>query len=77
MLDGNEQGIFTIERTENNTGLIKNVGRLDREEQSQHLLTIKCFKAKTRNTLLTRKPYNRLVSIFLIETTTIFTFLYI
>lgn len=63
LLDGNEEAIFTIERTENNRGLIKNVGRLDREEINQHLLTIKCFKASSRNIQQGRKPYNRLVSI--------------
>lgn len=61
--DGNEEATFTIQRTSNNTGLIKNIGRLDREQTSQHLLTIKCFKANARNNQQIRKPYNRLVNI--------------
>lgn len=61
-VDGNELGLFIIEKTDDNVGLIKNVGRLDREAAHQHLLIIKCFKASTRNTQVTRKPFNRLVS---------------
>lgn len=62
LLDGNELGLFEITRTNDSRGIIRSAGRLDREIYNQHLLTIKCFKASTRNTQLTRKPFNRLVS---------------
>lgn len=58
IIDGNELGLFTIERAPNNTGIIRSMSRLDREARSQHLLTVRCFKAGTRTPL--RKSYNRL-----------------
>ncbi|KAG7208603.1 hypothetical protein KM043_014812 [Ampulex compressa] len=56
---GNEAGLFTVERLENNSALIKSNGRLDRELADRHLLTVKCFKYSTRKTDVVPKPYNR------------------
>ncbi|CAH0386133.1 unnamed protein product [Bemisia tabaci] len=55
---GNENDLFAINRTENNTGLITAVGRLDRESVAEHLLTIKCFKLSDTPSSL-RKAYSR------------------
>ena len=58
---GNEAGLFTIERLENNSAVIKSAKRLDREMNDKHLLAIKCFKysPKKSEALQALKPYNR------------------
>ncbi|KAF7997629.1 hypothetical protein HCN44_006200 [Aphidius gifuensis] len=56
---GNEKGLFEIERLENNSAVIKTVGRIDREISDRHLLTVKCFKYPAKNTDIILKPYNR------------------
>ncbi|XP_068081067.1 cadherin-87A [Anabrus simplex] len=55
---GNEDGLFTINRTEDNKGLITVAKRLDREAASEHVLTIQCFK-KSLKPMSLRKKYNR------------------
>ncbi|XP_046625369.1 cadherin-23 isoform X1 [Neodiprion virginianus] len=56
---GNEAGLFSIERSENNSAIIKSTGRLDREQFDRHLITVKCFKFPIKKSELTPKPYNR------------------
>lgn len=56
---GNEEGLFTIERLENNSAVIKTGGRLDRETAERYLLTIKCYKYPLKKTDVVPKPYNR------------------
>lgn len=45
-IDGNEQGLFKISRTETNDAIIITTGPLDREILEHISLTIKCFKYK-------------------------------
>lgn len=56
---GNEAGLFSIERSDNNSAIIKSMGRLDREQYDRHLLTVKCFKYPVKKSEVTPKPYNR------------------
>ncbi|XP_063973499.1 cadherin-23 isoform X2 [Diachasmimorpha longicaudata] len=56
---GNEAGLFTIERLENNSAVIKSAGRLDRETADRHLLTIKCYKYPVKLSDVIPKRYNR------------------
>lgn len=58
---GNEAGVFSIERLQNNSAIIKSTKRLDRETTEKHLLTVKCFKysSKKSEALQALKPYNR------------------
>jgi hypothetical protein len=58
--DGNEDGLFSINCTSDNKGMITVAKRLDREAVSEHLLTVKCFKKSARPQSL-RKHYNRQV----------------
>lgn len=59
-LDGNEQNLFNITRTEDNVGVITTSGRLDREEGDHHLITIKCYKLTADGRKLNYyRPYNR------------------
>ncbi|GBP73902.1 Cadherin-23 [Eumeta japonica] len=55
---GNELGLFTLERANESVGILKVVGRLDRETAAKHILTVKCFKYGTIPKL--SKTYNRL-----------------
>lgn len=57
-IDGNQEGIFEIERTENNTAIIRSTQRLDREQNAFFLLTIKCFKYGTKHSMIDRKTYS-------------------
>lgn len=60
ILDGNENGLFNITRTEDNSALITVSGRIDRESAAQHLLTVKCYKlASDEKKLNYLRPYNR------------------
>lgn len=43
----------------NNNGVIKVMGRLDREQSGHHLLTIKCFRPYERNVKSHYKKYDR------------------
>lgn len=56
---GNEAGLFSVRRLENNSAVIKSNGRLDREIAESHLLTVKCFKYTSRRMDIVPKPYNR------------------
>ena len=56
---GNEAGLFSVERLENNSAIIKSAGRLDRETIERHLLTVKCFKYPISKSEVVPKPYNR------------------
>lgn len=55
---GNEDGLFSINRTSDNKGMITVAKRVDRETASEHLLTVKCFKKSAKPHSL-RKQYNR------------------
>lgn len=57
-IDGNQEGLFEIERTENNSAIIRSTQRLDREETASYLLTVKCFKYGTKRSMIDRKSYN-------------------
>lgn len=56
---GNEAGLFAIERLDNNSAVVKTAGRLDRESNERHLLTVKCFKYPIAKSEVVPKPYNR------------------
>lgn len=56
IINGNREGHFRIERTENNSGLLIANVKLDRETQETYLLTIKCFKLN--DTSPRSKSYN-------------------
>ncbi|KAK0090985.1 hypothetical protein PV326_003908 [Microctonus aethiopoides] len=56
---GNEAGLFSIERLDNNSAVIKTAGRLDHEMSIRHLLTIKCHKYSIKKSDVVPKPYNR------------------
>jgi hypothetical protein len=64
--DGNEEGLFIINRTANNKGMVTVAKRIDREAGSEHLLTVKCFKKSARPHSL-RKQYNRQVPALVCE----------
>lgn len=52
--------MFSIARTEENVGVIRTAGRLDREKVKSHLLTVKCYKmAEDGKKLNYIRPYNR------------------
>ncbi|KAK9498689.1 hypothetical protein O3M35_003268 [Rhynocoris fuscipes] len=55
---GNEDGLFGIQRLDNNSALINITGRIDRESAAEHLITIKCFKFSATPQSL-RKIYNK------------------
>ena len=57
---GNDDGIFNIERDEENVGIITLNKRLDREVSGLHTLTIKCFPPSNLGTKSLKKPYDRL-----------------
>lgn len=59
-LAGNELGLFKLERNNNSEGIIKAAARIDREMYARQLLTVKCFKYRTKPKL--NKAYNKLVS---------------
>ncbi|XP_011302373.1 cadherin EGF LAG seven-pass G-type receptor 2 [Fopius arisanus] len=56
---GNEAGLFSIERLENNSAIIRSAGRLDREIVDRHLLTVKCFKYPVMLPDVIPRRYNR------------------
>lgn len=58
-LDGNINDVFYLNSTDNDgpAELMVN-GRIDRETVSEYVLTIKCFKRKTKASGL-RKTYNK------------------
>ncbi|XP_034950821.1 cadherin EGF LAG seven-pass G-type receptor 1 isoform X2 [Chelonus insularis] len=56
---GNEDGLFSIERFDNNSAIIKTIGDLDREINDHYLLTIKCYKYPVKKSDVIPKPYNR------------------
>lgn len=56
-LDGNEGSAFYINST-NNIAEIRINGEIDRESVSEYVLTIKCFKHKTKAFSL-QKTYNK------------------
>lgn len=57
-IDGNQEGLFEIERTEVNSAVIRSTQRLDREQTASYLLTIECFKYGTKHSMIDRKTYN-------------------
>lgn len=59
IVQGNEAGLFAIERLANNSALIKSAARIDREVADKHLLTIKCFKYSTPSADILPKSYNK------------------
>ncbi|XP_055687294.1 cadherin-23 [Lutzomyia longipalpis] len=59
IIDGNQENLFKISRTNSSVAMITVNGRLDRESVESYLLTVKCFKF-TNNPRISRKPYNPL-----------------
>lgn len=57
-IDGNQEGLFDIERIVNNTAIIRTTQKLDRELVASYLLTIKCFKYGTKRSMIARKTYD-------------------
>lgn len=57
-IDGNQEGLFKIERTEDNSAVITTLKKLDREESASYVLTVKCFKYGIPHSRVARKPYN-------------------
>ena len=56
-LDGDDAGLFTLERNPDNSARLLVKGRIDREAVDNYLLTVKCFKPAEKPSEL-RKPYN-------------------
>ena len=61
--DGNDDGVFVIERDENNRGIISLQKRLDREIAGLYTLTIKCFEPSDKSVKNERKKYENMVSL--------------
>lgn len=57
LLDGNEGNIFYLNSSDNVAAIRVN-GDIDRESVSEYVLTIKCFKRKTKAYSL-QKTYNK------------------
>ncbi|RZF46512.1 hypothetical protein LSTR_LSTR009294 [Laodelphax striatellus] len=55
---GNEDGLFSLNRNDNNQAVISVANRLDRETAAEHTITVKCFKLSAQPYSL-RKQYNR------------------
>lgn len=58
IIDGNEENLFTIERTANNTAAIRSMVRFDRETVSSYTLTVKSFKSGSPKSSIAYKSYN-------------------
>jgi len=56
---GNDNGIFGINRDDQNRGIITLEKRLDREMKGLHTLTIKCFEPTERINKISKKPYDK------------------
>lgn len=60
IIDGNQGNFFKIERLPNNTGVLRTMQPLDREQISTYIITIKCFKYGTSNAVnMAYKSYQR------------------
>lgn len=57
-IDGNEEEIFKVIRTDTNGAVITTAKKLDREKADSYFLTIKCFKYSTKHNQVDRKAYN-------------------
>lgn len=57
-IDGNQEEIFSIQRTINNSAQITTLKRLDRETASSYLLTVKCFQFGMKKNRISRGQYN-------------------
>lgn len=57
-IDGNQEDLFRIIRTNDNGAVISTVEKLDREATSSFLLTVKCFKKGTNPDRVRRNTYN-------------------
>lgn len=57
-IDGNQEEIFNIQRTDNNSAQITTLKRLDRESMSSYLLTVKCFPHGMKKSHIARAQYN-------------------
>lgn len=58
IIDGNEENLFTIERTANNTAAIRSLVQFDREAVSAYTLAIKSFKFGTPRSAIPYKSYD-------------------
>jgi hypothetical protein len=65
-LDGDDAGLFTLERNPDNSARLLVKGRIDRESVDSYLLTVKCFKPAEKPSEL-RKPYNPLVNSYQVK----------
>lgn len=52
---GNEDNLYSIKRLSNNSAFIITSGRLDRESNSEHVITVKCFKLTSTPLSLRKK----------------------
>lgn len=60
IVEGNQEELFLVTRTENNSFLLTTRKKLDREAAESYTLTIKCFKLGSPNThLFYNLPYDR------------------
>lgn len=57
-IDGNEQNLFVINRTDDNKAIISTGKLLDHELNESYVLTVKCFKLNKLKQFDYRKPYN-------------------
>ncbi|XP_063702044.1 cadherin-23 [Culicoides brevitarsis] len=57
-IDGNEQNLFAINRTEDNKAVITTAKLLDHETSESYILTVKCYKMNKLKQFDYRKPYN-------------------
>lgn len=59
IIDGNQENLFTIERLENNTAVVRSLQQFDREKVASYLITVKCFKYGTPHAAISHKSYTR------------------
>lgn len=59
IINGNDAGIFDIQRDDKNVGVLMLRERLDRERAGLYTLTIRCFKPVDRHVKSQKKPYDR------------------
>lgn len=57
--EGNEQNVFTIERTEDNAAILKTTQPIDRETSDSFTLTIKCLKMGDPSLVYVGETYDR------------------
>lgn len=58
-IDGNQEDLFVITRTNDSKAIINTNKRIDREIAEFYLLTVKCFKYGTNSHIISKSVYNK------------------